>query len=135
MEPDTIDIKNGPSALEIPKGATITSVDGQEVKSFYDVINIIKSNLGERISIEFVNADGTDAGGTGIVIPATHDYITAQMSFADAVPFDYHKEIFKAGSAGEAITMGLKKTKMFIVNSYLTLKGLISQPKKLKLNQ
>ncbi|MCK5566117.1 MAG: site-2 protease family protein, partial [Planctomycetes bacterium] len=59
--------------------------------------------------------------------PATHDYITAQMGFSDAVPFDYHKEIFKAESAGEAITMGVKKTKTFIVNSYLTLKGLLSQ--------
>ena len=124
---DTIDIKNGPSALEIPKGAAITAIDGQEVSSFYDVINILKSNLGQRISIEFVTADGTDGGGTGIAIPATHDYITAQMGFSDAVPFDYHKEIFKAESAGEAITMGVKKTKTFIVNSYLTLKGLLSQ--------
>ncbi len=124
---NTIGIKNGPAALKIPKGATITSVDGKEVSSFYDVINIIKSNLGQRISIEFVKANGTDAGGTGISIPATHDYITIKTSFAYSIPFDYHKELFKAGSAGEAITMGLKQTKMFIVNSYLTLKGLISQ--------
>ncbi len=124
---DTIDIKNGPSALEIPKGATITAMDGEKVSSFYDVINIIKKNKGERMSIDFVTADGKNAGGTGVAIHAAHDYITVKTSFADMVPFDYHKEIFKASNAGEAITMGLKQTKMFIVNSYLTLKGLISR--------
>jgi regulator of sigma E protease len=123
----TIDIKNGPSALEIPKGATITAVDGKKVSSFYDVINIIKNNKGHRISIEFITADGKDAGGTGIAIPATHDYITTQPGFTDAIYFDYIEETFKADNAIEAVTMGVKKTKMFITDSYLTLKGLFSQ--------
>jgi len=124
---DTIDIKNGPLALEIPKGAVITKVDGQEVSSFYDIINIIKNSCGQRISIDYITQNGKDAGGTGIVIPPNHDYISVKTGFADAVPFDYLKENFKADNPIQAIVMGLKKTKMFIMNSYLTLKGLMVQ--------
>ena len=124
---DTIDIKNGPSALEIPKGAVITAVDGKKVSSFYDIINIIKKSGGQRISIDYVTTDGKDGGGTGILIPSKHDYISVKTGFADAVPFDYLKENFKADGPVQAVTMGLKKTKMFIVNSYLTLKGLVAQ--------
>ena len=124
---NTIDIKNGPSALEIPKGAIITEVDGQKVSSFYDIINIIRKSCGQRISIDFTTADGKDAGGTGILIPSKHDYISVKTGFADAVPFDYLKENFKADNPVQAVIMGLKKTKMFIVNSYLTLKGLVVQ--------
>ncbi|MBN1456517.1 MAG: site-2 protease family protein [Sedimentisphaerales bacterium] len=124
---DTIDIKNGPSALDIPKGAIITKVDGQEVASFYDIIEIIRKSCGQKISIDYVTADGKDAGGTGILVPSKHDYISVKTGFEDAVPFDYLKENFKADNPIQAVIMGLKKTKMFIVNSYLTLKGLMVQ--------
>lgn len=123
----TIDIKNGPSALEIPSGARITAVDGKEVSSFFDIMRIIRKNRGQHISIDYITSDGNNAGGTGISVPLSHDYISAKTSFAAAVPFDYLKEVYKAGSASEAVLMGLKKTRTFIVNSYLTLKRLATR--------
>lgn len=123
----TVDIKNGPSALAIPPGATITAVDGKEVSNFYDIMHIIRNNRGQHISIDYITSDGSDAGGTGISVPLSHDYISAKTSFANAVPFDYLKETYKAGSASEAVVMGLKKTRMFIVNSWLTLKRLATR--------
>jgi len=123
----TIDIKNGPSALEIPPGAKIIAVDGEEVSDFYDIMHIIHNNCGQHISIDYITSDGNGAGGTGISVPLSHDYISDKTSFASAVPFGYLKEVYKAGSASEAVVMGLKKTRMFIVNSYLTLKRLATR--------
>lgn len=123
----TIDIKNGPSAIDIPPGARITAVDSKKVSSFFDIMHIIRKNRGQHISIDYMTSDGNDAGGTGISVPLSHDYISAKTSFADVVPFGYLKEVYKAGSASEAVVMGLKKTRMFIVNSYLTLKRLATK--------
>jgi regulator of sigma E protease len=130
----TIDIENGPGALEIPRGATITAVDGEEVSNFYDIMRIIRSNRGQRISMDY--RIGADGGGVGLNIPASDDYITTEADFAPPapgflptayVPFEYLKEPYKAEGAVAAIKMGLKKTSMFIVQTYLTLQRLISR--------
>jgi regulator of sigma E protease len=132
---DTIDIEDGPEALEIPRGAEIVAVDGEEVSNFYDIMRIIRSNRGQRISIDY--RIGADGGGVGLNIPASNDYITTEADFAPPAPagflptpyvfFEYLKEPYKADGAAAAIKMGLKKTYMFIAQTYLTLQRLISR--------
>jgi regulator of sigma E protease len=41
--------------------------------------------------------------------------------------FDYMTETFKADGPGEAIKMGMKKTYMFIAQTYVTLKRLVTR--------
>jgi len=133
---DTIDIENGPGALKIPRGATITAVDGEEVSDFYDVMRTIRRNRGQRISIDY-RLDDQNAGCVGLDIPADDDYITAQTDFAPPmsaeflptayVPFEYLTEPYKAEGAAAAIKMGFKKTSMFIAQTYVTLQRLISR--------
>jgi len=132
---NTISIEDGPEALEIPRGATVVAVDGEEVASFYDIMRIIRKNRGQRISIDY--RIGDDGGGVGLTIGADDDYITAQNGFAPPVsagfvptayvPFEYVKEPYKAAGAAAAIKMGLKKTSMFIAQTYVTLRRLISR--------
>ncbi len=132
---NTISIEDGPEALEIPRGATVVAVDGEEVASFYDIMRIIRKNRGQRISIDY--RIGDDGGGVGLTIGADDDYITTQNSFAPPVsagfvptayvPFEYVKEPYKAAGAAAAIKMGLKKTSMFIAQTYVTLRRLISR--------
>jgi regulator of sigma E protease len=132
---DTIDTENGPGALEIPRGATITAVDGEEVSDFYDIMRTIRRNRGQRISLDY--RIGDDGGGVGLDIPADDDYITAQIDFAPPVsasflptpyaPFEYLKEPYKAEGAVAAIKMGFKKTSMFIAQTCVTLQRLISR--------
>lgn len=132
---NTISIEDGPEALDIPRGATIVAVDGEEVASFYDIMRIIRKNRGQRISLDY--RIGDDGGGVGLVIGADDDYITAEAGFAPPVPsrfvptayvpFEYVKEPYKADGAAAAIKMGLKKTSMFIAQTYVTLRRLISR--------
>ncbi len=131
----TMDIENGPQALDIPTGAKIVAVDGEEVANFYDIMRIIRRNRGQIISIDY--RIGNDGGGVGLNIPADDDYITAETGFAPPVsarflptayvPFEYIKEPYKADGAPAAIKMGLKKTYMFIAQTYVTLRRLISR--------
>lgn len=132
---DTIDIEDGHEALEIPRGTRIVAVDGEEVASFYDIMRIIRKNRGQRISMDY--RIGDDGGGVGLNIPADDDYITAEAGFAPPVPsrfvptayvpFEYVKEPYKAAGAAAAIKMGFKKTSMFIAQTYVTLRRLISR--------
>lgn len=132
---NTISIEGGPEALEIPRGATVVAVDSEEVTSFYDIMRIIRKNRGQRISMDY--RIGDDGGSVGLVIGADDDYITAEAGFAPPVPsgfvptayvpFEYVKEPYKAAGAVAAIKMGLKKTSMFIAQTYVTLRRLISR--------
>lgn len=121
----TVDIEDGPSALAIPRGAAITAVDGQEVSSYYDIVQVIRANLGQRIPVVY-----TLNGQNGIVeisLPAQTDYITAVSEPEIILPFEFLKETYKADSAGQAFVWGIKKTYMFIAQTYVTLQRLITR--------
>ena len=70
--------------------------------------------------------DAENAGAAALNIPARHDYITAKTDFAVSVPFEYLRETYKAQNALTAIVWGLKKTKMFVHQTILTVKRLVT---------
>jgi regulator of sigma E protease len=119
----TIDSTLGPGALPIPSGAQITSVDGQAVKSFYDVIRLIRQSSGQRISIEYKL--GQDAGGTGLDVPE-QDAIHMQSEMLLTAPLEFYKETYKAKNPAQAVAWGVKRTWQFIEQSIFTLTGLFS---------
>jgi regulator of sigma E protease len=119
----TIDSTVGPGALPIPSGAVITSVDGQPVGNFYDVIRLVRQGAGQRISIEYKN--GQDAGGTGIDIPE-QDAIHMRSEMLMAAPLEFFKETYKANNPVQAVSWGVKRTWQFIEQSIFTLTGLFS---------
>ena len=121
----TIDIENGPSKLAIPSGARIVAVDGEKVSDFYDVIRVIRHNRGQRISIDY-RVDDQNAGSVVLDIPSQYDFITAKTQIDAFVPFEQLRELYKASGPVEAVGMGIKKTKTFIVQTVITLKRLFS---------
>jgi regulator of sigma E protease len=123
----TINHDSGPAALAIPPGATIAAVDSEKVESFYDIIRIIRKNRGQQISIDY-RLDN-DGGNVGLVIPQTNDYIHATSHLAVNIPFSIlrEKEAFTAENPLEAVQMGFKKTYMFIAQTYVTLRRLITR--------
>jgi regulator of sigma E protease len=120
----TIESSTGPGALPIPAGAQITKVDGQAVKSFYDVIRLIRQNAGQRISIEYMA--GADAGGFGLDVPE-QDAIHMQSEMLLAAPLEFYKETYKAKNPALAISWGVKRTWQFIEQSVFTFAGLFSK--------
>ncbi len=122
---DTIDIEGGPKALAIPRGATITAVGGEKVASFYDVVRIIRASRGRQISLEYAGADGS--GQVDLAIDADNDHIAAISQPEMILPFKYLKENFEADGPIQAISWGMKKTYMFIAQTYVTLQRLATR--------
>jgi regulator of sigma E protease len=120
----TIDSTVGPGALPIPPGAEITKVDGQPVKSFYDVIRLIRQGAGQRISIDYITV-GKDGGVAGLDVPE-QDAIHVQSEMLLAAPLEFYKETYKAKNPIQAVAWGVKRTWQFIEQSIFTLTGLFS---------
>ncbi|MEN6309520.1 MAG: site-2 protease family protein [Anaerohalosphaeraceae bacterium] len=122
----TIYSSTGPSALGIPSGAVVTSVDGQPVQSFYDVIGLIRKNSGQHISIEY--RLGQDGGGTGLDVPEQDVmHISSTLRSANVIPLQMLRETFKASNPGTAIVWGVKRTKQYVMQSVMTLIGLFTK--------
>lgn len=120
----TIEIEGGPEKLEIPRGATLTAVDGTAVSNFYDVIREIQKHPGERVTIDWrLNAEV--AGSAALNVETKENSITVKSEFAELIPFGRLERLYKASSPINAVAMGLRKTIMFIAQTYATLKGLI----------
>jgi len=122
---NTIDAEGGPKALAIPRGATITAIGGEKVASFYDVVRIIRANRGRKISLEYTGADGS--GQVDLAIDADNDHIAAISQTEIILPFQYLKKNYKASGPIEAISWGVKKTYMFIAQTYVTLQRLVTR--------
>jgi regulator of sigma E protease len=114
-----------PPTRDIPRGATITAIDGQEVRSFYDIARLIDGNAGEKISVEY-RLNEQNAGSVGLDIPK-EGAVNVRPVFAAPVPLETLKRVFKAPNAVAAIGWGMKKTWQFIAQSVVTLHRLISQ--------
>lgn len=108
----------------IPRGATITAVDGVEVSSFYDVARELKKNAGERITIDW-RVDDLNAGNTAIEVGSQEQIVTALAVPKQIVPLRQLERLYKANGPIDAIRMGYKRTKTFIIQTYITLQRLI----------
>lgn len=116
----------GAEALAIPRGSRITKIGGEHVESFYDIAAVIRRKQGQRVELEYVK-DG-QAGRTELDVPAdASEAITARSDFAVAVPFEYLKHKYKATGPVQAVTWGVKKTHMFVAQTYVTLQRLITR--------
>ncbi len=119
----TIAGKDGLPALEIPRGATITAVDGVKVSNFYDIISQIRKNAGQRVAVDYRLNDQV-AGNVTLDIDPVRNFITVKSTFADFIPFEDLKRLYKVSSPVDAVVIGYKKTIMFIAQTYATLKSL-----------
>jgi len=120
----TITTKDGPAALEIPRGAAITRVDGVAVSNFYEIIDVIRNNMGQKISLEY-RLDNKTVGAVMMEIPKQTDYITVKSQLTDIMPFEDLKRTYKADDPIEAVLMGSHQIVRFVAQPYIMIKNLI----------
>jgi regulator of sigma E protease len=121
---DTIAVENGPPKLDIPRGASITAVDGVAVSNFYDVIREIRKYSNERITITYRLNDQV-AGDVSLKVGNSKDLFAVKTTLTEDIPFDALERTYKASGPVDAMVMGYKKTVMFIAQTYVTLRRLI----------
>ena len=118
----TIAAEGGPARLEIPRGASITAVDGTAVSNFYDIIRQIRRYDGERISIHW-RSDDEIAGYVALNVDDVEDSVTIEPAFP--VPFEPLERFYRASGPVDAIVIGCKKTLVIVVQTYLSIRRLI----------
>ena len=122
----TITAKDGPAALAIPRGASITAVDGVSVANFYDIIKQLRKNAGQRVTIDY-RLDDEIAGDVVVDLGKDRNFVAVESAFAEFVPFKPMERLYKADGPVNALVMGSKKSVWFIVKTYVTLKGLFNR--------
>jgi len=120
-----IDAEGVPDKLDIPRGAAITAVDGEPVSNFYEIIREIRRYNGERITLNW-RVDEQIAGSVALNVDNNGKSITVKSDFSEIIPFDDLKRTYKAGGPIDAIVMGYRRTVMFVAQTYVTLRRLIS---------
>jgi len=121
---ETITAENGPAKLQIPRGASITAVDGVAVSNFYDVIREIKRYSGERITMNY-RLNEQVAGDVFLDVGSGEGLFAVKSTLAEFIPFETLERTYKAAGPVDAVLMGYKKTVMFIAQTYVTLRRLI----------
>ncbi len=121
---DTVTVENGPKKLDIPRGASITAVDGVAVSNFYDIIREIKKYSNERITVNY-RLNEQVAGDVPLEVGKSEDLFAVKTTLAEFIPFEALERTYKAAGPVDAMVMGYKKTVMFIAQTYVTLKRLV----------
>ncbi|MDH7599304.1 MAG: site-2 protease family protein [Sedimentisphaerales bacterium] len=118
-------------ALPIPRGATITQIDDQPVRDIYDICRVLVARDGQQVNIYWHSKDGIE-GHCTTTLENTIERITIRPEPAIEIPFKLQMELHKAGSIWQALAMGTRRSIRFVVQTYVTLKQLLSGAVKLQ---
>ncbi len=115
----------GLEALAIPRGAEITSIGGVKVSNFYEIAGQLKRGSGRRVNIAYRVGDGAK-GGIAVEVVEAEKFITAEPVLMEFVALRILERLYKSDGPFGAIGMGYRKTMMFIGQTYVTLRRLVS---------
>ncbi len=116
--------------LEIPRGATITRVANTDITDFFDIIHAIKAHEGQAVQVHWTSQG--QVGSVELSLTDLASRINMESTLAQSVPLSDLEEIHKAENLGEATVMGVKKCYSFVLQTYVTLRRLISRDVSLK---
>jgi regulator of sigma E protease len=119
----TISVPGGPPALEIPRGARIVSVNDKPVSSFYDIVSEVRQWGNQPVTLRYRLDDQTEGG---VTLQPAQQPVTVEATLAEAVPFKPLEKLYVAKGPFDALGMGYRRTVMFIAQTYVTLKQLLS---------
>jgi len=121
----TISVPDGPAKLDIPRGATITAVNGKPVSNFSDIIAEVRRWDGQSVRLEYRLTESTE-GLVTLQVAQDENAVTVQSMLGEVLPFGPLERLYKAKTPIEAIGMGYRKTVVFVVQTYITFKQLIT---------
>jgi len=121
----TISTENGVPPLDIPRGARIIAVGDKPVSSFYDVIEQVRQWGNQSVALRY-QVDSAAEGGVTLPVGQAQRPITVRSVPAKDVPLAPLEQLYQARGPVQAIAMGYRRTVMFIAQTYVTLKQLLS---------
>ncbi|MFA5422397.1 MAG: site-2 protease family protein [Phycisphaerae bacterium] len=113
------------NGLDIPTGATITSVDETNVSDFLEIAKHVSQNANEKITFEYISTNG-EKGSASANSADEKKPVMLEPSLAKFIPFAPMIITHKAASPVEAVSMGFNKTVRMIAMTYESFKVLLS---------
>jgi regulator of sigma E protease len=108
---------------DLPRGAEIVSVAGEEVSDFFDIAAALEKNRGSTVKIVYRSA--LDEKQMDYAVRQYGDILAVSPTTAYDLPFKMMRKLYRADGAVDAMKMGTRKTVEFIAQTYMTIKGLI----------
>lgn len=121
----TVPVKGQPAGDSIPRGAEITAVGGISVSNFYDVAREMGRYIGRSVTVNY--GQNGETAGSVVLDLGGEDFAAVRTSLAEVIPFAPLERLYKADGLVDALVMGSKKSVWFIVQTYVTLKGLLAR--------
>jgi regulator of sigma E protease len=118
---DAIETENTPK-IAVPRGAKITQIAQAPVNSFNDLANELKRHQGQTVSLSYEYNGETNT--LTVDLPASAQAIAVNPIVQISLPLELMKEKYQTSNPVQAMFWGLKKTKAFIMQTLLTLRGL-----------
>jgi regulator of sigma E protease len=114
-------LEKSPAALAgIPVGATITAIDGQQVKNWFDVKRLLAAAKADQpVTISASTANG--AKDYALKLPADQIAAVQGLRYMHMLSLREHVEPRKTDSLATAAAWGITETRDFILQFYVTL--------------
>ncbi|NQV32125.1 MAG: site-2 protease family protein [Phycisphaeraceae bacterium] len=126
----SISIDGQSAPLAIPRGATITRVANTDIADFFDIIQAVKAHEDQEVQVHWA-AQG-QVGSVELSLTNLASQMNMESILSQSIPLSDLEEIHKAENLGEATVMGVKKCYSFVLQTYVTLRRLISRDVSLK---
>lgn len=108
------------------RGSRVVSINDTPVSSWHDIRRIVADAPGKSLQFAFQSPAG-DTFSAPIAITEKEAAAAAKdFSYSIMLPLEELRQVQKADSVGGAVAMGIHHTKNFVVQTYLTLKGLFT---------
>ncbi len=107
------------------KSAQITAIDGQPVKSWNEIVAVLRARSEPgAVNVTFKGPNGDESASLPISDDQLHELV-AKTTYRIGLPLENIYQIQKADSAYDAVMMGMEHTKKFIIQTYMTLAGIM----------
>lgn len=119
----TLSEPNAATGVQIPRGARIVSVNDKPVSSFYDVVSEIQRSTSPEVALRYQVDGQAEAVAT---LKTGQRAVGLEPRLAESVPFPVLERLYRAHGPINALGMGYRRTVMFIAQTYVTLKQLLT---------
>ncbi len=112
---------------DMPKNSTIVSIDGEEVRDFFDIANKIIKLKGQRVPVVYYDGKVNNAGSIALDIPNTDDCVTLESQMRYQLPFTRLQRLYKVSGIASASKLSVYLIGDTLGQSLETLKKLLSK--------
>ena len=116
-----------PALAQVERGATLLAVDNQPVANWYEARRILLAATGKEVAVKVKGPSGRESTVMVAFDEDQHTRLADRFVYQCGLPLESMAKIQKSSTYVGAVTMGLSHTYKFVIQTYLTLRGLFTR--------